>query len=162
MSHHNLLRLQRNCNLLYQLNYCRKYVTDSLPAVSRPTTTISNDEYSKEPNYPEIKDTSFRAKKIDRDRSRSEIIKNLGTVEEKQIKINMPKYYGYKCAIFKDDDFRYNTLPFFKNCTRTSLIETDKLPEFYNRYADQTDLILNTIKNDIEDAIIFECTGYDK
>jgi len=48
-------------------------------------------------------------------------------VEEKMIKINMPRYYGYKVVDFNDSKIPYNALPLTQHYTRT-VVEDLELP----------------------------------
>ncbi|KAI8035585.1 28S ribosomal protein S30, mitochondrial [Drosophila gunungcola] len=82
---------------------------------------VADSEYSAEPAYPEIQDPSFKARK-QRDASEwHEEIRKVPTVEEKLIKINMPRYYGYKVVDFNDSKIPYNALPLTQHYTRTVL-----------------------------------------
>lgn len=56
------------------------------------TVTQENEEYTTTPQYPPILDLSFE-KRLERKKEKVyEEIKNVKTVEEKQIKLNMPRY----------------------------------------------------------------------
>lgn len=128
--------------------------------VTKPNVSVDeNDEYTKEPQYPPILETGYKATK---ERSRlqwHEKIKCLKTVEEKLFAINMPRYYGFKCVMLNDHMFRYNSLPFFQYSTRTSLFDSG-LPDYYNKLNEKVDGLLGHIKSDVEDAVLFEYTGY--
>lgn len=128
--------------------------------VSKPNLSVDvNDEYTKEPQYPPILDLGYKAKK-ERERLQwHEKIKCLKTVEEKLFAINMPRYYGFKSVMLDDKIFRYNSLPFYQFSTRTSLFDSG-LPEYYNKLNESVDGLLGHIKSDVEDAVLFEYTGY--
>ncbi|KAL0128903.1 hypothetical protein PUN28_003932 [Cardiocondyla obscurior] len=85
-------------------------------------------------------------------------IKNIGTVEEKQIKINMPRYYGWNSLIIKEHVIPYNSLSHAQHCTRTHIVNESGLPAYYNNIIsnEELDSIVQAIKNDIENSIIFE------
>lgn len=78
-----------------------------------------NDEYWETPQYPEIKDTSFDGRKKDEAKTWHEQIQKTPTVEEKLIKINMPRYYGYKVVHMNEERLPYNCLPAIQHYTRT-------------------------------------------
>lgn len=128
--------------------------------VTKPDVAINeNDEYTKEPQYPPIVDVGYTATKLRERLEWHEKIKCLKTVEEKLFAINMPRYYGFKSVMLNDQVFRYNSLPFFQYCTRTSISDSG-LPEYYNKLNEKVDGLLGHVKSDIEDAILFEYTGY--
>ncbi|KAH8354871.1 hypothetical protein KR084_012880 [Drosophila pseudotakahashii] len=74
-----------------------------------------------EPAYPDIRDPSFKARKQKDAADWHEEIRQVATVEEKMIKINMPRYYGYKVVDFNDSKIPYNALPLTQHYTRTVL-----------------------------------------
>ncbi|XP_016996213.2 large ribosomal subunit protein mL65 [Drosophila takahashii] len=74
-----------------------------------------------EPAYPVIRDPSFKARKQKDAADWHEEIRQVATVEEKMIKINMPRYYGYKVVDFNDSKIPYNALPLTQHYTRTVL-----------------------------------------
>uniref|UniRef100_A0A1Y1M8U9 28S ribosomal protein S30, mitochondrial n=1 Tax=Photinus pyralis TaxID=7054 RepID=A0A1Y1M8U9_PHOPY len=135
---------------LQLLKYRRLYVT-SLASVE--------DEYTKTPQYPEIVDLApFEVKKQDA-QDYYETIKAVKTVEEKQIKLNMPKYYGFKCFMLHENAIPYNNLNLTQYLTKTHLIENNQLPivcptmEHVN---------LEALKRDVEDVLILAHEGYCK
>lgn len=132
---------------------CRHLVTNVNASIDE------NDEYTKEPQYPPIFDTGYKAVK-ERERLQwHEKVKCLKTVEEKLFAINMPRYYGFKSVMLNDHIFRYNSLPFFQYSTRTSL--SDKgLPDYYSSLNERVEGLLGHVKSDVEDAVLFEYTGY--
>lgn len=133
---------------------CRHLVTKPNPSVD------DNDEYTKEPQYPPIVDVGYKSTK-ERERLRwHEKIKCLKTVEEKLFAINMPRYYGFKSVQLDDRTFRYNSLPFFQYSTRTSLNDSG-LPEYYDKLNERVEGLLGHVKSDVEDAVLFEYTGYN-
>lgn len=143
-----LLRLNRRILLTLQ-NITRVYSTSSLSLES---------EYTETPQYPEILDIT-RQKVRERElNAYGEEIKAVKTVEEKQIKLNMPKYYGFICYIFKEDYVPYNNLELSQHITRTHLVECDTLPDPYNAF--DVDKIVADIKPDIEEALLLEYGGY--
>lgn len=128
--------------------------------VTKPTVAVVEDEeYTKEPQYPPILDISHKAQKERQRQKWYDKVECANTVEEKLIAINMPRYYGFKSVMLNDNTFRYNSLPFFKYTTRTSLFDTG-LPESYNKFNEKVDGLLGQVKSDVEDAVLFEYTGY--
>lgn len=118
----------------------------------------TNDEYNEVAQYPPILDTSYEAKKLSKIQQWHKKIKNLNTIEEKLLEINMSRYYGHPCLMMSDQKFPYNTMPFIQYCTRTDFKEN--LPEFYNAYSEKSESFLNLIKTDLKDALNFEYEGY--
>ncbi|XP_055379889.1 39S ribosomal protein S30, mitochondrial [Condylostylus longicornis] len=82
-----------------------------------------------------------------------DILRNIQTVEEKIIKINMPKYYGYATVKLEDSRTPYNALNMVKHYTNTSFEEVDNLPEFYNQFV--VDDVCKQITSEIVDSIEF-------
>lgn len=126
---------------------------------TRPSIVLDGDEYSKDAEYPPIQEVSFTANLMRKHESWYDHIQKLNTVEEKQIALNMPRYYGYKCLLLPDDKFHYNCLPFVQHSTRTAL-RTTGLPEYYEPLRVRADKHLASIREDIESAITFESVGY--
>lgn len=113
-----------------------------------------DEEYTSAPHYPQILDITPEKKRERKKLETHETIKAVKTVEEKQIKINMPKYYGYKTSLFFENQIPYNTLPLVQHVTRTHLIECSDLPDFYNNL--NVDSLFEQIKLEIEEAILFQ------
>lgn len=118
-----------------------------------------DDEYTSTPQYPPILDLSVEAKHKRFHEAKHEAIKAVKTVEEKQIKLNMPRYYGFKCYQFREDVAPYNTLPLVQHITRTHLKKSDGLPEFYGGLNVDVDGIYDGLKGDVEEAILLEYEG---
>ncbi|XP_967403.2 large ribosomal subunit protein mL65 [Tribolium castaneum] len=136
------LRLNKNL-----LKRCKKFKCFS-------TAVLQEDEYTATPQYPPILDMSPEKVRERRKEEEYEGIKAVKTVEEKQIKLNMPKYYGFKSYMLYEDYIPYNSLPLIQHVTRTHLIKNENLPNFYNDL-DVTSA-LNDVKLDIEEAILIE------
>ena len=87
------------------------------------------DEYVKEAQYPEIpKYNSQHEKEYD---SLKDQMKKLKTVEEKQIFLNKPKYYGWYSCVINPSNVKTNSLDFLQYVTNTTIIDDD-LPESMN------------------------------
>lgn len=122
------------------------------------STDVSSNhynEYTENPIYPEILNNSIKSKEIRKKMVWHEDIKKLKTVEEKLIKVNMPRYYGYKCVMFGDEKFPYNCLPLTQHYTRTMLKIDNNLPAFYNSNSSVVDKLVTSLKNEIIDCIEF-------
>ncbi|XP_017785719.1 PREDICTED: 28S ribosomal protein S30, mitochondrial [Nicrophorus vespilloides] len=118
------------------------------------------DEYVPVAQYPKILDTSYEAKQARKKEAKWKEIKDVKTVEEKQIKLNMPRYYGFKCYVFQEDKVPYNNLNLAQHITKTHLIPTRTLPEFYNDISVDGHLV--AIKSQIEEALLIEYEGYKR
>lgn len=117
------------------------------------------NEYTETPNYPLIQDMSLQARKLRDREALYEKIKNINTVEEKQIGLNMPRYYGWPCILLRDDKIPYNALPLVQFYTRTHFKSIEKLPDSYNDTSQLADIIVKEIKSQVEDCIIIENQG---
>lgn len=113
------------------------------------TAVSENDEYTEVAQYPDIKDLSFTARKEREALSWQEQVQKAPTVEEKMIKINMPRYYGYKVVQLNDERLPYNCLPAIQHYTRT-------LYEYLPSELKEDEIITShvmTVKEDIIDAL---------
>jgi small subunit ribosomal protein S30 len=130
------------------LRHCRSLVTNAL---------ANQDEYNRLAQYPEIKDTSIKARQEEKTRAYHEEVKQLKTVEEKLIKLNMPKYYGFKCIMLNDKKFPYNSLPLSQYACRTHFEPLDNLSSLFSKSVQEKCATLKTrIVNELEEAIAFE------
>lgn len=130
----------------------KKYSTSAISEVN------SKAENTLELMYPPIEDLSLKAKWKRQRQSWYDKIKSLETVEEKLFEINMPRYYGWKSLILKEHSIPYNVLSHAQYFTRTHIVKESGLPAYYNNIisTEQLDKVVQTIKSDIEDNIIFE------
>lgn len=131
--------------------------------VSRHLSTVAqqdvDSEYTDEAVYPPIMDDSRDAIKAREKNEWHMKIKRIGTIEEKMIELNIPKYYGYKCVMIDDKEFPYNTLQFLKYATNTEFVEESHASsgEEENKKVDN---FFNLIKSDVQDAFEFELDAY--
>lgn len=111
-----------------------------------------------EPIYLPIEDLSSKSKWKKRKQAWHDEIKSLETVEEKLFKINIPRYYGWKSVILNEHVVPYNSLSYAQYITRTHIVKDSGLPAYYNNVisTEQLDTMVQAIKSDIEDNIIFE------
>lgn len=129
-------------------------ILPSFSSKCRPLTTATNEEYTSTPEYPPILDLSPKSKKERKTVEWSEQIRAAKTVEEKQMKLNMPKYYGWKSIMLNDTLIPYNSMQFIQHCTRTHFKEVPQLPSFYGNI--NVDAATSELKLSIEDALAFE------
>ncbi|KAG5882797.1 hypothetical protein JTB14_035627 [Gonioctena quinquepunctata] len=123
------------------------------------STALKNaEEYTATPHYPPILDLSFKSKLRRKKEAVHEEIKAVKTVEEKQIKLNMPRYYGFKSYLLTEDYSPYNNLPLAQHVTKTHLIVNNNLPEFYKNVGQ----LSTNLKAEIEEAILIEFDGYQR
>ncbi|PZC79902.1 hypothetical protein B5X24_HaOG215666 [Helicoverpa armigera] len=123
---------------------------------------VEQNEYTESPEYPPILDMSLQGRKLRQRQAVYKKIQELNTVEEKQIALNIPRYYGWKCIMFNEDKVPYNAMPLVQYYTRSHFIPTEKLPEFYNDTSAAADAIVQEIKALIEEAILIENDGVDR
>ncbi|XP_068210729.1 large ribosomal subunit protein mL65 [Palaemon carinicauda] len=128
-------------------------------AVKRPqrqnhheATALS--EYSPEPEYPPIQDMSRAAYRRRKKEAWHEKVKNLPTVEQKFIELNMPKYYGYWSCQIKDNWHKINGGDFIKYATRTH-VSKDFPVDYYGEVKGEADQVAQQIQNQVEDLIVF-------
>lgn len=128
---------------------------------SSQVATLNQDDYTETPEYPPIVDTSLKARKLREHQTIHEKIRKLNTVEEKQIGLNMPRYYGFRSVMLKDDKMPYNAMPLVQCYTRTHFKLIDKLPDPYLEMEAAADLTVKDIKSFVEDAIVIENEGIE-
>lgn len=132
--------------------------------ITRPqtqTALVKQNEYTETPEYPPILDMSVEHRKLRARESTSKKIQELNTVEEKQIALNMPRYYGWQCVMLNENRIPYNAMPMVQHYTRSHFVPIDKLPEAYNETASDADTVVQEIKALIEDAIAVENEGVE-
>lgn len=122
------------------------------------SVVAKENEFSETPQYPPILDLSYKGRLKRKHQSWHKEIKDLNTVEEKLIKINMPRYYGWKSVIVSEDLIPYNCEAFAQHVTRTHIVEEKGLPKYYDRIitSEKLDATYQQVKKQIEDVIIFE------
>lgn len=140
--------IRLNTSLCQKLRGCRYFSN-----LSR-----QEEEYTSAPNYPPIQDLTFQKRK---ERTKDKLydeIKAVKTVEEKQIKLNMPKYYGFQSYMLLENKCDYNNLPMTQHVTRTHLIVNKDLPDYYKDI--NVDELAKNLKSEVEDALSIEIDGY--
>lgn len=153
-------RLLRNPILLCNSSYRQQLYHRKSPPVARPQHD-PRDEYVDVPQYPEILDLSLRSRKKRDVEAWHETIRKLPTVEEKAIKINMPRYYGYRVFSLSEKDLPYNCLSVMQHFTRTVFEEipptlTSAAPIDVDHQGSSGNLPhLESIHNDMKNALEF-------
>lgn len=101
---------------------------------------------------------SFKGRKRRQREAWYEEIKALETVEEKLFKVNMPRYYGWRLLLLKEDKIPYDTLKYTQYITRTHVMKETGLPSYYNNVisTEKLDSIVEAIKSNIVDDIALE------
>lgn len=122
------------------------------------STALQEDEYTATPQYPPILDNSYLARLERRKETERESIKDVPTIEEKQIRLNMPRYYGFKSYMLNEDYIPYNNLTLAQHVTRTHLVVNNELPEYFKGIS-VDDLVAKT-KADVEEAVYIELEGH--
>ncbi|XP_063368268.1 large ribosomal subunit protein mL65 [Cydia amplana] len=129
---------------------------------SSQAVALDDNEYTETPEYPPILDVSKEGVKLRKREAKNEKLKNLKTVEEKQIALNLPRYYGWGSVMLTEDKVPYNALPMVKSYTRTHFVAQDKLPDLYAEVAPAADGVVAEIKSLVEDAIAIEHEGLQR
>lgn len=127
----------------------------SISAVSEVKNEVKD---TAEPVYPPIEDLGWKVRSKRKKQAWHEKIKSIQTVEEKLFEFNMPRFYGWKSLFLNEHAIPYNSLSHAQYITRTHVIKEPDLPSYYNDIisTEQLDSIVQAIKNDVEDNIIFE------
>ncbi|XP_023949445.2 28S ribosomal protein S30, mitochondrial [Bicyclus anynana] len=123
---------------------------------------IQNEDYTDAPVYPPILDLSLPAKKLRTRQSLHKKIQNINTVEEKQIALNMPRYYGWQSIVLNENKIPFNAMPLVQHYTRTHFQLLDKLPDIYAESSATADIVLQEIKSCIEECIVTENEGVER
>lgn len=109
--------------------------------------------------YPPILDRSRKAAQEREKIAWHEAVKNVKTVEEKLIKVNMPAYWGLRTTPLENDEYHYNCFPHFQHWTRTQY--EDGLPNnWFKRSAEEIDALVNHIREQIIEAVSFQYRGF--
>ncbi|KAL1489654.1 hypothetical protein ABEB36_013598 [Hypothenemus hampei] len=112
-----------------------------------------NEEYTATPQYPPILDLSYKETVKRKAEKEYNEIKYVKTVEEKQIKLNMPRYYGFKNFMFYEPEILCESLPLTQHVTRTHIITNKDLPEYYENLNVEN---VEDISKDVQEVILME------
>lgn len=139
-------------------NIVVRYGKQKRNSVSAVSEVKSEAKDAVEPIYLPVEDLSWKAKWKKKKQAWHDEIKSLETVEEKLFKINMPRYYGWKSLILNEHSVPYDSLSHAQYITRTHIVKDSSLPAYYNNIIsiEQLDRMVQSIKSDIENNIIFE------
>lgn len=127
-------------------------------AFSTRASSNKEQEYANQAEYPPIQNLTYRARKKREQETWHSRMARLSSVEEKLYEINMPKYYGYKANMLTDQKFPYNVKPFVQYATRTCF--QSGLPQYYDPLQEEATKLLEGIRSELEDTILFELTHY--
>lgn len=119
------------------------------------------NEYTDTPVYPPILDMSLQGRKLREREALHQNIQKINTVEEKQIALNMPRYYGWQSIVFNENKIPYNAMPLVQYYTRTHFKQIEKLPDLYTGLSSMSDTVVQEIKTYIEDSIAIEKEGVE-
>lgn len=139
--------------------FCTKRVSLLLKIrASSSAVTASDNKYTDFVDYPPIQDISPLGNFKRYHENWHNQVKELKTVEEKMIKINMPRFWGFKCMMYEEDKIFYNELPHAQYITLTHVMKEPKLPSCYDNLvsSEKLDSLTQEIKGSIEESIIFE------
>lgn len=139
-------------------NAVAKYGKPKKYSISAVKEIKDENQNTVEPEYPPIIERSRNAKKKKKWQAWYDQIQSLKTVEEKLFKFNMPRYYGWKSVLLDEYYIPYNSLAHAQHITRTHIMKEPGLPSYYNGVIsnEQLDNILQSVKSNIEDNIVFE------
>lgn len=122
-------------------------------------TSPAKQNEVKPAEYPPILDLSPKAVAEREKLAWHAAVKDLNTIEEKLLKVNMPYYYGLRTTPLENDEYHYNCLPFFQHWTRTQY--EDGIPETWCKQStEEVDRLVAAVKEQIFDAIAFQYGGY--
>lgn len=114
--------------------------------------------FTETPQYPPIRDLSFLGKRRQDREEWYEEMKDLNTVEEKLIKLNMPKYYGWKSYSICEGTLPYDPLPYAQFLTRTHVVPDYVLPAKYENIVNQETLntLAKSMEMQVKDLLLLE------
>lgn len=109
--------------------------------------------------YPPILERTRKAYKEREKIAWHEAVKNVKTIEEKLIKVNIPAYWGLRTTPLENDEYHYNCFPYFQHWTRTQY--ENGLPNgWFKRSTEEIDGLVNKIREQIIEALAFQYHGY--
>ena len=71
----------------------------------------------------------------------------------------MPKYWGWPSVMVKEGQIPFNPLPHVQHITKTHIITTEKLPNYGKLSEDEEKGLINDLRTELEDSIVFELNG---
>lgn len=143
--------------IAYLVKLRQQCVAAVLHSAKRNFSVRPNEaEFTESPQYPPILDLSRHAVKKRKETEWHDKIRSLETVEEKLFAINMPRYYGWRALQLTEGHILYDTFNFFRYITRTHFSAVEDLPFYCENSNVLSDDLFNKIKNDVQDALMFE------
>lgn len=143
--------------MAFKLSVANEATKKTLISQSRRISSYfqpSESEYVSKAVYPPILDLSREARKERKIETIAQNITELGTVEEKLVELNAPKYYGWWALNLNERAISYNALPFTQFSTRTCLV--NELPSIYNDVEAIALKSLPAVKDKLKDLILQE------
>lgn len=118
-----------------------------------------SESNAKKVEYPPIMELTSKAFKEREKIAWHEAVKNIKTIEEKLIKVNMPAYWGLRTTPLENDEYHYNCFPHIQHWTRTQY--EDGLPNsWFKRSAEEIDGLVNSVREQILEAVSFQYRGF--
>lgn len=152
----SLFSIKLNTNLVFRLkpgiSTLRRYC--AAQNVARTSNEITDTV-----KYPPIVDNSKEARLERKKIEWHEEVKMVKTIEEKLIKVNMPAYWGLRTTPLANDEYCYNSLPYFQHWTRTQY-ESGLPSGWCKRTPEEIDGLVNNIREQVIEAISFQYQGY--
>lgn len=148
--------------------FCTKFNRNSiirlkspLSAFNRKCSAVQNVQElpAEKAEYPPIYDMAPPAVAERRKIAWHEAVKNLKTIEEKLLKVNMPYYYGLRTTPLVNDEYHYNCLPYIQHWTRTQ-VENGLPADWCKRSKEEVGGLVNKIRDEFIEAILFQYQGY--
>lgn len=141
----------------------QRYTTPAVQTITE-NSSLKNipedkiDELESEIDFPPIQDLTRDARNRRKREEWHDKVKKLGTVEEKIFELNMPRYYGWKTVIIKEETIPYDPLSHTQYVTRTHVMNEPGLPDCYNNIVspETLDSLVQAVKTPVEDALLFE------
>lgn len=145
----------------FDKNLIRKVKGSSFRYCSSTASTSAGEnvpETLPKVEYPPILDLSKKAEKEREKMAWHQEVAKVQTIEEKLLKVNVPYYYGLR-TIPLNDQYVYNCLPYMQHWTRTQ-IEKELPGDWYPQSAEEVDALVNNIREEFIEAILFQYEGY--
>ena len=137
-------------NLLQKISFTRYLATTSANLNIRDVVPAEEIE----PEYPPVLDTSYKATKERETKQWHKLIQDLPTVQEKQIELNMSRYYGHWSCHLSSHDVHYNHAEFVQFATRSNVVE--EWPDVYASLDSEVSKFLPILKKKVENILLLE------
>lgn len=117
------------------------------------------DEYSPTPLYPTIERKDVISEEEVARLEWHDKIKRQRTVEEKLLEVNVPRRWGWICFMIHEGIIPFNNLTFAQHMTKTHVIKTENLTEFYNKHSKRCSEISDKIKSEVVECIEYQLSA---